>query len=514
MTKTTRTRHIMATAVAMVGMAAFLAPPAHSAASAPAVINGTAYSQALRVVINIPSAAELRSALLAAGYPVEAMPALDLGRTAQTLVIASNYGEVTKTNAKGASSGWAAPLLGSQSHPKSTTRCDSPTCVQNNSILSSSVKLPAPLDLGTIDIAGALSNATGLLKTNNSTGLVEVSLSLEKLIGSGAALSAIGDALETARTQINGPVREQANASIDQVLAALDNPALDSLDPIREELTHYVTIGRINPIPDLRTLSLLETKILAGQANILDLDKAVGGKSLSVAGVEATAQSKLVDFSAFGGWVTADSIGVKAQAFVNGQKGESRATTNPQGNDNFEITNLNIGGLLGVNLSTVNLARILDPNTLKGTATETLKELGLDGQIENITNAIDLSYNIAGISMEKLKSETINGETGSFASATANTLELTIAPALPKLAKLQAGIAGGGVPKLEKEDFVATGLTISIELPKATASVGSPNVFGECIGMCSTTTGVESNMLLGFLILGLAVGVRKFAFSK
>lgn len=501
MKQTTRSRRAVVAATAMIGLSAFLAPPAQSAEHAvPNIINGKAYAQALEVIVNIPSAAELQAALVEAGYPVGALPGLDLGRTTQTLVIASNHGEMTKTGDEGFSKGWAAPLLGSQSRPKSETRCATATCVDNASVLASQVKLPAPLDLGTIDIAGALSKSEGIFKTRNRTGAVDVGLNLGKLIGEGAVLAPIGAALETARTTINGPVRTQANSAIDKIVSTLDS--LKPLDPIRDELDHYVTLGHLDPIPDLRTVDLLRTTVLSGNASLADQS---AGDRL---GVEAVGLTKIVDLSVFGGLVSADSISVKAEAFANGKKGLARAAATPDA----DVLNVNLAGLLKVHLSSADLDRILNPETLKTPTRDTLKQLGLTAAVESIENAIDLSYNIAGVSVEHLESASSAGPSGTVASAEANSFRLRIAPTLPKLAALTRG--GAGIPKLAKSDFVPTGLSITIELPRATAAVASPTAFGVCIESCTPITGVENKAIFGMLLLGLALGVRRFAFSR
>lgn len=500
----TLTKRFLVTGTAVAGLLALSMPAANSAIKIPEVINGQAYSEAMKIVVTIPSAAQVRQALLDAGYPVTAMPALDIGATSQTLVISSNYGDVTRTRGTGAASSWAAPLLGDTSMPKSSSRCDSTSCADEASLAKTRIALPAPLALGSVDIAGALSRTTGNLKTQGNTGIVDVNLNLDSLIGAGAPLAAIGEALNTVRTSVNTSVVPAVNSTVATVKTTLDG--ISALDPIRKEVDRVLTIGQLKPLPDLRTVDLVTARVLAGAASLADEPAA------TLAGLRATSLTEIVNLGVFGGWVSADSIAVKASAFANGVKGEANA----QANSKTDITNLDVGGLLGVHVSSEDLARLLDAETLKTAGGETLKNLGLGAAVQELENALDLAYNTAGVSLEKLANEEKVSPLGILASATANSLRLRIAPALPNYAKLTAiGTTPGSIiPKLAKSDFTPTGLAITIDLPSATAAVAATSVKPVCIGSCVPKTGVESKALWALMLIGLALGVRRFALGR
>ncbi|MFP5225745.1 MAG: hypothetical protein ACLGH3_09395 [Actinomycetota bacterium] len=495
------TKRVTTMAFAVTGLFAMSMPSAQSAI--PPVINGQAYSEAMKVVVTIPSVAQVRQALLDAGYPVTAMPALDLGATSQTLVISSNYGDVTRTNATGAASSWAAPLLGDTSMPKSSSRCDSTSCADEASLAKTRIELPAPLALGSVDVAGALSRTTGNLRTQGTTGIVDIGLKLESLIGEGAALAAVGNALNTVRTTVNGSVLPVVNNSIDTVKSTLDG--ITALKPIKDELDRVITVGNIKPLPDIRTADLISGRVLAGAANLSDEP----AKTLD--GLRATSLTQIVDLGIFGGWVTADSIEVKASAFANGVKGEASAKADSK----TDVVNLDVGGLLGVHVSSEDLARLLDPKTLKDAGGQTLENLGLGAAVTELENALDLAYGTAGITLEKLANEEKVSPAGTLATATANSLRLRIAPALPNYEKLMSINSGGSViPKFTKSDFTPSGLSITVDLPSATAAVAATNVKPVCIGSCVPKTGVESKAVWALALLGLAVGVRRFALGR
>lgn len=503
--KTGSARRMAATTVAAFGLTALLAPSA-GAASMPPVLSGEAKATALTVTVSIPSLAELRSALIAAGYPVSALPSVDILDDTLSLVVASTDAQSTHSpgttdiDAMNVASGWAAPLLGKPvSAPKSQTRCDTTSCANSVSVAKDTIVLPAPLDLGKIDIAGAHSSTTSYFDTVSETGLIDVDLSMGRLIGSGAPLAAIGTALDQVRTAVNSNVVPPLNDSIDTVNAALNGVA--PLQPLKRELDRIITVDHIKPLPDLRTVDLVTGRVLGSHSSLADATRA------NVTGLQAKAESQIVNLEVLGGWASIDSIHVLAEAYANGIKGKNDATSV----SNTDIVNASLGGLLGIHVSAADLEHLLDPATLKGVVRDTLPPAA-SAAVDEIAAAIDIIYNVSNVTLERLSSSKLVSPAGVKAQATSNSLRLRVAPQIPNFAKLTA--AGAGVPRLAKSDYTPSGLVISIDLPSASAAVAATNVLPVCIGSCVPITGVEHKVLFGLMLLGLAIGVRRYALSR
>jgi hypothetical protein len=481
------------------GLFALTAPSAQ-AVTVPRVMNGVADSQALKVTLRVPSIPQLRAALVAAGLPVSALPNVDIGEPlVQVIEISTNHGGVTKSDAIMNAGGFARPLAGALGEPLASETCSSGDgCSSNATVAAQRVELPS--QLGHVDIAGALSKTLTPLSTVNKTAAVDVNVSLESVLQN-ATLSAVTGALETLRGQLNTTVVPALNGSIDTVKDTVDGIA--ALAPLKAELDRIVTVDHIKPIPDLSKVDLVTGRVLGGAAEIKD--ETVAGTT----GLRATSASEIINLQLLGGWASIGSISVSADAFANSvaanHAAKAKAVT--------DIANVDLGGLLGVHISADDLIHLTESETMKALIRDTAKGLGVNQGLTNIENAIELVYDTAGISIVKLGNS--EQTTRTKAEATANSLLVKIEPKLPNFTKLQAGLASGKVPALADSDYVPTGLSLTVELPSATAAVQAASVLGaDCIKSCVPVTGVGTPWMVAFALLGLAVTVRKFALSR
>lgn len=501
MTKT-RLKAIAAASAAASALFALTAPSAQ-AAEIPKVLNGQAFSQALKVTLRVPSIPQLRAAMIAAGLPVDALPALDVqAPLVHELEIALNHGEATKSGNIMKSGGWATPIRGGQEATKSQTFCNEASCSGADaaqSIAANRVDLPA--ELGYLDIAGASSVSATHLSTKQRTAAIDINVTLESLLQN-QALAAVAGALDTLRAQLNTTVVPALNGAIDTVKGTIDDVA--ALQPLKAELDRIITVDHVRPIPDLSEVDLVTGRVLGGAADVADQARS------AMTGLHARSESEIIDLELLGGWASIGSVKVIADAYANSVKGAAGADANSR----TDIANVDLGGLLGVHVSADDLIHLTQSSTVKALARDTMKELGLNQDITDIENAIELVYDVAGMSVVKLTNEEQVSPAGILAKASANSLLIKIEPKLPNFTKLQAGLAGGHVPLLADSDYIPTGISLTVELPHATAVVTATSVQSVCIGSCVPVTGIGTPWIVALSMLALAILVKRFALAR
>lgn len=493
----TRVKVISAVAVGASALFALTAPAA--SAAMPKVLNANAGSQALKVTLKVPSIPQLRAALIAAGLPVDAVPAVDVSPLAtQVIDVARNGAAATKSAGTMHSEGFADPIGGSIKSQNAQSSCNDAACDNATNIVAQRIDLPN--DLGYVDIAGATSVNPTHLRSAQKTAAVDVNLSLESVLNK--ELAAVAGVLDTLRTSLNTTVVPQLNSAIDTVKTTVDG--VDALLPVKRELDRIITVDHVKPIPDLSEVDLVTGRVLGGIAKVTDETRN------GMTGLAAHSESEIVNLSLLGGWATIGSIRVEADAFANSVKGAAGSDANSV----TDIANVDLGGLLGVHISADDLIRLTESETLKAVARDTMKELGVNQDLTNIENAIELVYDTSGISVVKLSNTEKVSPAGILAEAAANSLLIKIEPKLPNFNKLREGLAGGSVPLLANSDYIPTGLSLTVELPTATAWVQATSVKSVCVGSCVPITGVGTPWLLAIALIGMAIAVRKFALAR
>jgi hypothetical protein len=496
----TRIKATAAAALATSALFAMTAPSA-SAADIPKVLNGNASAQAMVVNVTIPTVTQLRNAMVAAGLPVSAIPDLDIPEDGvHNLIISSDFAQATKANAVMHADGWASPLRGSVEVPRSETACAAATCSATESVAKQRVEVP--LGLGFIDVAGASSATPTHLSSQQRTAAVEVDLSLRSVLDDGMALAAVGDALDTLRTQLNTTVLPPLNGAIDTVKTTIDGVAV--LQPLKQEIDRIITVDHVKPLPDLSKADLVTATVLGGAASVTDETRS------NMTGLSARSESTVIDLEILDGWASIDSIKVTAEAYANSVKGANGADAN----SHTDIANATFGGLLGVHVSADDLIHLSESETLKAVARDTVRELGLTNDISDIENAIELIYDVAGLSIVKVPNVESVSPAGIKAEASANSLVIKVQPKFPNFTKLQQGLAGGHVPLLADSDYIPSGISISVELPSATAAVQATTVRSVCIGSCVPVTGVGTPWIVAAILLGSALLVRRFVIVR
>lgn len=479
------------------------------------ILNGKADSQALRVKLTLPSVDQLQDTLAQLGIetPVE-VPAdvkallADVPTTIEQ-VISLNHGEVLRADAEGNkdhASGFATSVIGDLIPEKTAESiCVAGTdCSVGNSASTAAHQIDLPEGLGSIRVAGADSSSPSELETTNETALVKVDLDLKDLL----ATAGVSSQLHTLTDTINTMVLPQVNSALSLVEGTLGDALEQNAPAVKEQLDKIITLGTINDIPNLDEVSLLSLKVLDGTANVMP--KTVDG----VEGLLAQSTSKVADVKVLGDWATIEAVGTETNSFANGQASGAYATSDAQ------IAGLNLGGALGIDVSEDELREVLSGDYLKNT----VEGLGadLEQDVTEVVRALDLLHGIAGISYEFFKEDSEFDDDGMWANASAGTLKLTVAPKIPvfnadELADLDDGI----VPELGEDDYVATGLSLELELPNSSSAVVLGDVLSNCVGKCGPTsfvlpgrTGVGTPLLVGVLLLGMAVVVRRFAMTK
>lgn len=499
MTKTTTMRKGAAALVLAVGVLAITGTGAGAAVESPAILDGFANSQALKIKLVVPALDDLKASLIAAGIPITAVPNTNVAGVSLEQAISVNSGNARKQGATAASSGFAAAGIGALVNRSARSSCSSSSCTEGEStaVLAKTQLLgPAnpPTGIGSIEIAPSNSMSSTFLDTKNRTGLIAVELDARDLLGPNGTLSVVGNALTTLANTVNSAVLPVVNPAVQSFIDTIDG--LDAIKPVRDELYRYATLGQIKPLPDPAATKLLSLDVLSGTANV---GQEVRGNTN---GLLSTASSNIADLKVLGGWVSVDSARLTSTAYANGTVASADATNNAL------IAGATLGGLLNVDISKSDLKRLTDPETLKNVLRETVP--GLDTQVEDVAAAIDLVYNIAGVSVDFLPSTKSVQPNGRFARAEAGTLRITIAPQIPILAN---GVtpAGSAVPRLAADDYVPTGLKLTIDLPSTEVQASAGEV--KCVGRCGSRTGVGTAWGAIMLLFGGAFLVKRFGLA-
>lgn len=482
-----------------------LTAPSAGAAGIPRVMYAQADSKALTVTVNIPTLAELKGALVAAGAPIDALPTVDtLPSLDQAITISRTGATANHGRDELGAGGFADPLGGVLSEVSALeTHCTDASCDSKKSHLPIRLDLPSPVALGHIDIAGAVSQSLTNLSSSQKVGLADIDLSLAPLLDDGRTLAAVGDALDQVTATINTTVLPPVNTAIDNVKSVVDGIAV--LQPLKKEIDRVITVDHVKPLPALSKSDLVTGTVLASTSKVTDEVKG------AMTGMRATAGSTIVDLKVLGGWISADSIKVAATAYANSVKGSNEAVAESK----MDVLNASLGGLLGIHVSADDLIHLADSNTLKTVARDTLIEAGVPAAITDLENAIDILYTTAGVRIEKIANEELLGPSGITASASANSMRIVVEPMLPKVSALTARPTNGAmaVPALTKADYVPTGIRIAVDLPTAFATVGATVTESFCVGSCVPISGLESHWLFAIALLGGALAVRRFVLN-
>lgn len=496
MRKTTTLRRASAALVLAVGVLAVTGTGAGAAVVTPAILDGFANSQALKIKLVVPAIDDLKGRLAAAGIPVAAVPNTNVAGVTLEQAISVNSGNARKQGSTASASGFAAAGIGALINRSARTSCSTSSCPNGESTaaLPKTTLLGQVADggIGSIEVAAADSLTSTFLDTKNRTGFVEVDLDASKLLGPGGTLAAVGGALTTLANTVNTAVLPTVNPVIKNFTDTVNG--LDAIKPVRDELSRYATIGEIKPLPDPAATKLLSLDVLASEANV------VREARNNTTGLLATASSKIADLSVLGGWVSVDSAALTSSAYANGIKAAAEATSNAK------IVGATLGGLLNVDISEADLARLTNPETLKGVLRGTAPA-GFETQVEDVAAAIDLVNSIAGVTVEFLSDSKTALPNGRFAKAEAGTLRITVAPKIPILAN---GVtpAGSAVPRLAADDYVSTGLSLQIDLPTTEVQVSAGEVL--CVGRCANRTGVGTAWGAILLLFAAAFTVKRF----
>lgn len=508
-----RVKTIAGAALAASALFALTAPGASAAAAVkmPRVLDGFSDTQAIKVTLKVPSIPQLRAAMLAAGLPVDALPAVDVSEPlVKVIEIATNHGEAVRSvddndRISTKASGFSLPLRdGATTAGLTATHCKAATCTgEDANATKAAQRIELPAALGHVDVAGASSRTLTHLSTDQRTAAIDLNVSLESVLAT-EALGALRTALGTLTTQLNSTVVPQLNSTIDTVKTTVDGVA--ALAPLKEELDRVITIDHVKPIANLSEVSLLTGRVLSGSSTIATKD--AGGMT----GLLSTSESEIVNLELLDGWASVGSIKVAAEAFANSVKGLNTAKATSE----MDVANVDLGGLLGIHLSADDLIHLTQSATLKNLVKDTAEAAGVKQDLTQIENAIELVYDTAGISVVRLDNtnrENI-GRSGALSEATANSMMIQIAPKFPNVAKLQSGLASGTIPALADSDYVPTGLSLTVELPRAEAVVRATSVQSICVGSCVPITGLGTPWMVALSMIGLAILVRKFALAR
>lgn len=531
-------------AAVLVALAMLLvAGPGAQAANISTIKNAKADAQALHIVLNIPSSDALKATLKAIGVDVSAVP--DGLTTAQTLEIAvsKDHGAVTLAGATGSSTVLAVSLNGQpldQMNVSVSSSCEKASCAGKAAVAEQTV--PLPNDIGYVTLTGAKSDSTSKTSTLNETALVKVHIDLQPLFkGTLAPLAGpVTQATDTVNTSVLPPV----NGALDTI-----EKALPTTEPIPG-----VKLGTIRNLPSPATVPLLDLTVLPGGATIKN-------------GIVAEATAQIEDLSVLGGWLNMKTVTATAMASTSKSVPTDlnaavtaiakRARTDLAG---AQAMAADVNRQLAADKKKLPSAKaasdlVLGGGSLAGLATVDANKLlaGFAGIAPIVNNlvpdaapdvkaeliaAATLADQIAGISISRVAGDkgTITTEktpeqqikverigrnirvglsdedavaSAFSAHAESDQMVLNVAPNLPKLDALAA--KAGVVPALSKSDFVASGIVLRVEMPKASAQLGNTT---EVLGVAFARTGVGSHVMLAVLLIGAAVLVKKFAFTK
>ncbi|HVL32838.1 MAG TPA: hypothetical protein VM600_04580 [Actinomycetota bacterium] len=518
-------------------------------------VRGAAKSQAISVKVTLPSSAQLKTVLKGLGVDASAIPETK-GITVEQVISLNSADVDPSSGAKGfaaALAGYAdiAGLARPELNRSVSSSCASASCAsrEETAVLRKNLLEEAiPGGIGIIEIAGAESESSSNTSSINRTALARLNINLAKLIGPNAPLAAVGEALASLTTTVNNTVLPAVNP----VLANVENTLIGALPAaVRQEIDPIVTLGTINPIPDLRTVDLIDLTVLAGRADITP-KKTSGGVDL----LTASSESKVTDVKILGNWATIGSVFAKATAhgplktteedlgtitFRRGttpalpasgadakkyadyqEKAKQFITKLPaellDGKPVLDVQNINLGGLVGVKLTAED---ILDLNNVAK-----IRRI-LDGAIPandaktQVMNAFDLIARTSGITVDRVRGglqkdfnvamsggDRSQADAQFLVKAVSDTLRIRVEPKIP--VGLKNVDLTKGIPVLQDSDFVSTGISVEVTLPNADASVAQ----GKVLGVEFARTGVTTPFMAAFFLIGAAILVRRFALSS
>lgn len=498
MRKTNTLRRASAALALAVGVLAITSTGAGAAGSTPAILEGFSNATALKMKITVPAVDALRASLAKAGISSADLPKSNIAGAVLEQAISVNSASAQKKGSAASAQGFAAPGIGSFLTRSSKSSCASASCADHASDPGQTLTVleqVAPGGIGTIEVATADSLTTSYLDSLNKTGHVKVDLDATKLLGKGGALEAVGGALSTLASTVNAEVLTKINPVIQQVIDASGDAALK---PVTDELKRYITLGQIKPLPDPSSNKLLGLEVLTSRANI--------GREVrkGTTGLLSSAAATVEDVNVLNGWVTIDTVKLRSEAYANGVKGGASATSSSS------ILGGTIGGLLNIDIDEGDLNRLTNPATLKGLLRDNAPA-GLESGVEDVAAAIDLLYNVAGVTVEFLPTSKVALPSGRVARAEAGTLRITVAPKIPLLAN---GVtpAGSVVPRLAADDYVSTGLSMVLDFPSVEVEASAGEV--QCLGRCINRTGVGTPWLAVLLMFAAAFAVKRYGFAK
>lgn len=512
-----------------------------------------AEAQALRIHLVLPSPDALKAVLARAGIDVSAIP--DSGRPGIVLdmAVSLNHAQASPKETSGFAAVLSTQVNGidatadkkiSETLTSSVkSRCDATGCSGDAPVAVQSI--PLPNDLGVVEIAGADSSSKAGLESRNETKLVRIKLNLRGLIGKNAPLQALGDGLAALTDAVNGQVLPAVNPVLTQVRDAL--PAL----------TSAVEIGPATSIPAPNATDLLDLTVLGGSANIAPAT--VGGEDV----LKAVSASKVTDINLLGGWVSIASVSAASEALASTklfpkmrlpadpakiasdpaaanllrsqQAADLQQTVDKlplSAHSELKVGDISVGGILNVKG-----ARLLEYDGLAPMIQHAGTQVpsGLEAGFAELTSAASILDRVAGVKIERIKgldsverlrksdvdasrakdatgrslSQVASGVgIGIGAAARSDTLRILVEPKVPLLMNAKTG--SGVLPTLSDSDFVPTGISLRVDLPRAYSAMGQ----GVLVSDFNVVTGVGSPVLLGFLLLGLAVLVKRFALGR
>lgn len=362
---------------------------------------------------------------------------------------------------------------------------------------TSGLNAALPLDIGHVKLGAGASKITcvgSMFDLASETALTQVKLNLASLVGSNGQLAAVGDALRTLTTQVNSTVLPVVNQQVDTAKGVLEGVLPEAG---KKELDKLVTIGHIKELPNLDAVDLLSFTVLGSNANISPLEKS--GRTSFL----AKNDSKVVDVSVLGGWAKIGVIGLSTETYANGNAADAIAKAN------VKINEIDLGGLLGINLQNETLRDLADVESTKAKL-EALTPEAAKPALQELFAAVDLLYNIAGLDVEIAKTKTLKGANQALAEA--GTVTLRLEPKLPDLAALTAAVTSGNgvIPRLTKDQFKSAGVIVEVDFPTAASQVA----IGKAQGVAFARTGIGTPWLIAMALIGLALVVRRFAVAK
>ncbi|MFN2613604.1 MAG: hypothetical protein ABR552_02155, partial [Actinomycetota bacterium] len=313
-----------------------------------------------------------------------------------------------------------------------------------------------------------------------------------------------------------------------------------------------ITFDKLKHIPLLSDTKLLSLEILGSHA---DIGKTSSGLFQAL-GKASVADVKVLDDAANGPFVSIGSVAVNSNSTidlnppsVSLNNTSASSILNKTAKDavsklnlvrtpgDLQLTGVQLGGLVS--------ALKFEDNLIDSAGYQKLRD-GIKGTVDSvqpgladeILSPFDIAYYTAGIDMKKhdgsvfTKDGKYNAESNNFTqrvgtqTLTTNNakvsgsdfgggaispyLTLTVAPQIPNLAVLKRLNTDGHVlPPIDPaSDFQPTGLKLNVGFPKATTEVAQGAVV---LGIKFQKTGIGISWLAVMMLMGAAVGVKKFA---